>query len=214
MVVKEKLQQNLGLGILAFHIIGVVGTLYGPTRALTISLTPLNLTLSAGLIIVTHTNKSRSFYQFAVLSFVIGYVVEVLGVASGVIFGEYTYGPTLGWSLMGVPFVIGINWFVLSYGFAELANRTSAPPWAKVVLASVGMVGLDALIEPVAIILDYWQWAGDQIPTMNFLGWFAVSVVIQIFSQYLLSEFRNKFTIYLIISQIIYFCLILFFYKA
>ncbi len=214
MVVKEKLQQNLGLGILAFHIIGVIGTLYGPTRALTISLTPLNLSLSAALIVVTHTKRNRSFYQFAAFAFVIGYVVEVLGVASGVIFGEYTYGPTLGWSWMGVPLVIGINWFVLSYCFAELANRTAAPPWAKVVLASAAMVGLDALIEPVAIMLDYWQWADDQIPTMNFLGWFAVSVVIQTIGRYSLGEFRNGFTIYLIISQIIYFCLILFFYRA
>jgi len=39
------------------------------------------------------------------------------------------------------------------------------------------MVAFDYLMEPVAIGLDMWQWAGQGIPLMNYGAWFVVSLV-------------------------------------
>jgi len=43
------------------------------------------------------------------------------------------------------------------------------------------MVGLDLLIEPVAIRLDFWQWSFNKIPVQNYLGWLVVSLVLQFY---------------------------------
>lgn len=212
MGMKEKLQRNLGWVILAFHLIGVAGTLFGPTSELTISLTPLNLLLSAGLIFFTHAEPIKPLALFALISFVIGFSFEVVGVATGVIFGEYQYGPTLGWSWMNVPLVIGVNWFILSYCFAEIAGRLPLPFISRSFVGAVFMVLLDFLIEPVAVKLDYWQWTSGTIPIQNFIGWFVIALVIQFIANRVLGPIRNTLTIYLIISQIIYFSLILIFY--
>ena len=42
------------------------------------------------------------------------------------------------------------------------------------------MVGLDFLIEPVAISLDFWSWEYDIIPLQNYIGWFVIAFILQL----------------------------------
>ena len=47
--------------------------------------------------------------------FATGIAVEIIGTATGGLFGDYQYGNVLGPSIQKVPFIIGINWFITIY---------------------------------------------------------------------------------------------------
>ena len=154
----------LGIGIIIFHLIGVVGTLWPVTRALTVSLTPLNLVLSSVLLLASQQDINRSWIIVAIVVTVAGYFIEVVGVQTGVLFGVYEYGGTLGLSWLAVPLVMGLNWFLLVVLFGQLVAPYPINMVLKAVLSALGMALLDVLIEPVAISLDYWSWSLSEVP--------------------------------------------------
>ncbi|MBK7868300.1 MAG: carotenoid biosynthesis protein [Ignavibacteriales bacterium] len=57
----------------------------------------------------TRSDWNRKVIIWAVSTFVVTFTLEAVGVATGVIFGKYTYGPTLGPGLFNVPILLGIN---------------------------------------------------------------------------------------------------------
>ena len=69
-----------------------------------------------------------------------------------------SYGEALGFQLMHVPIIIGVNWFILAIGARGCANYVSEKPAVQTLIAALLMVGLDILIEPVAIKFEFWTW--------------------------------------------------------
>jgi hypothetical protein len=62
------------------------------------------------------------------------------------------------------------------------------------------MVFLDLFIEPVAGPLDYWYWQRGEIPPMNYLAWFGVSLLMQGFGYFALPVRNNPIApVYLIV---------------
>ena len=84
-------------------------------KAFFVQSTPFNLLLCFALIIWTQSQKNLAFYIFFCIAFVTGIVVEVIGVNTSMLFGEYQYGAILGPRIRQVPWVIGINWFIVIY---------------------------------------------------------------------------------------------------
>lgn len=195
--------------VLILHLVGIIGSNIPQTRDLTISLTPVNLVLSSVLLIVQSNNKK--IYNFLAVAFLIGMSIEILGVKTGWPFGTYTYGSVLGPKVLGVPLTIGVNWFMLSYSLGVIAHRVTKSLPLFLLLGASLMVGMDFIIEPVAIQLDYWAWQGVDIPLSNYLAWWVISVIILYFFHRLLREEKNTLSIPLIISQLAYFAAILIF---
>ena len=197
--------RHLGIGIILFHLIGVLGTLWVTTRELTLAVTPLNLVLSTLLIFFCQKNLDFKWILSALLIMVIGYLIEVLGVCSGEIFGAYGYGHVLGLSFYGVPVVIGLNWFMLTYVFGQIVAPLKTSLMLKALLAAAGMVLWDILIEPVAIELKYWHWDGGSIPLQNYLAWFIIGYIVQLIFLRANGMYRSNFSFYLLVSQALYF---------
>ncbi len=199
--------------IVILHLVGAVGSALPQTRDLTISLTPINLLITAGLLIYCHDAPKKRLFIFLTTSFLIGYFIEVIGVASGFPFGEYSYGRTLGFKVLDVPLLIGVNWFILSYGFGMLTAGLRANKFVKALVGALGMVGLDFFIEPIAIRFDYWAWAEHSIPLSNYLGWFVIAFLIQRLFHKLFNKNMNKQSGITIASQVFYFNFLLIFFK-
>ncbi|MBK7882949.1 MAG: carotenoid biosynthesis protein [Chitinophagaceae bacterium] len=53
------------------------------------------------------------FYSFLLICVCIGIAVEIIGVKTGFLFGNYSYGIVLGPKIQSVPILIGINWFII-----------------------------------------------------------------------------------------------------
>ena len=170
------------------YIVGFIGLRIPLTQEYFKVLSPFNLWASLILLLLFHQDFQPKFILFAIITFLVGFFIEVIGVHTGVIFGEYQYGQTLGIKLFEVPIVIGANWLILVYCsgvivehfFQNLKSSISGKIILSIIAACL-MVGLDLLIEPVAIRLDFWQWSFNKIPVQNYLGWLAVSLVLQFY---------------------------------
>lgn len=137
--------------------------------------------LLAGLI--TLATASRANIGGLLAAAGVGFIAEYIGVSSGVLFGQYVYTETLRPLLLGVPMVMASAWMIL-FAYVKqmlLPFKLSRP--VEMIIAGVWMVAIDLLIDPLAANqFGYWRWveAGAYygVPARNFLGWFAVSVMI------------------------------------
>nr|WKN35805.1 carotenoid biosynthesis protein [Tunicatimonas sp. TK19036] len=187
---------------------GVIGLAWPVTRPYFEWATPVNLIVSAIILLTFHTQWNISFYIFLIISILLGYSIEVIGVHTQAIFGAYQYGNTLGYKLLDVPLVIGVNWLILAYGFGCICAQIPIPPLFKALIAALFMVALDYIIEPVAVYFDFWRWENNTIPLQNYLGWFGVATAMQTMFMYLPFKKQNLISFYLIVTQIIFFLLL------
>lgn len=200
-----KKEHIASLALLIFYTVGIVGLLLEEYRELFLSLTPFNLLLTLGLFSWANQDFSKRFGLSFLVVFLIGFGVEVVGVATGSLFGSYYYGDSLGIKFLDVPLIIGVNWFLLAYSTKGISDKLSENIFVKSLIASALMVGLDVLIEPVAIQLDFWHWENDIIPLQNFVMWFVTAFVIQL----ILNKLANRINIFIAIS--VYIVQVLFF---
>lgn len=205
MLTKENI---CSLIIVLFHLVGLYGFLHGDLTELFIKLVPLHLLLMLILLAVSGYDGSASLPLFALIVFAAGYLVEVAGVNTGVIFGSYAYGNTLGVKIWETPLLIGVNWLILVYSTGVLLSTFKV---SKYLLAFAGasiLTAIDFLIEPVAIRYDYWSWAGEIIPIQNYVGWFIISFGMFILFTSLNFRKQNSSAIVLFVAQVLFFIIL------
>ena len=148
------------------HCVGAVGLL-SPFKQYFLNLTPLNLIITFVVIIIKQNRIDQKLIIFTFTTYLIGYSVEVIGVQTGLIFGNYSYGTVLGKKILDTPLIIGINWIVLSFSVISLINKylCNLKKISKIITGALLMVLIDFVIEPVAIDLGFWKWQHAVIPT-------------------------------------------------
>ena len=166
--------------------VGIAGHALPAALPLMLVLTP-GFSLLTGALVVAPSLAAggRRFAAWVAGAYVLTFLVEAAGVATGAIFGDYAYGPTLGWKCADVPLIIAFNWVMVVNGAVCLAGRI-LPPRAGVgrkvaipLLAGLIAAAFDFLMEPVAIRLDYWQWTGGGgIPFLNYATWFVLATAL------------------------------------
>lgn len=167
--------------------------------------TPLNLLLGAVLLFWNVPINSVKKLAIWLVAFVVGMAVEIVGVQTGAIFGNYYYGENLGLKLMGVPYLIGVNWAVLSFITAAISNHLSKQFWWAVIIGATLMVGLDVLLEPMAVVFDFWHFENGFPPLKNFVAWFVVALLLQIMIHKTILIRDVHFSLHLFLSQVIFF---------
>lgn len=188
----------------SMYLAGGLGLQLPALREFFLPLVPFNLIVSAIVLFTFHTQWNRSFVVFGVLTFLVGFGVEVAGVHTGLIFGSYRYGATLGPQWLGVPWLIGLNWLTLIYCTGVISHRLKKAWWLQAALGAVLMVGLDIFIEPIAIQLDFWQWS-QGIPFQNYLAWLIVSfLLLSIFHTFKFNK-ANRMAFFLYLLQLLFF---------
>ncbi|UZO81904.1 carotenoid biosynthesis protein [Aquimarina sp. ERC-38] len=169
-----------------------------------LSLSPLNLILFLGLII-WNTPYPMNLVIVMFIPFIIGILVEYLGVNFGLIFGEYEYGENLGFKIAGVPLMIGVNWVILTYCSASIARRVTSRAWIVAGIASLLMVLLDLIIEIAAPAMDYWEFEGGQVPLQNYIGWFGTSFIAHLLFQKWNKYHNLKISIHILSAMLMFF---------
>lgn len=177
------------------------------------------------LIVWTQKQKNAAFYLFVFVCYVVGFTTEAIGIHTGFLFGSYTYGSTLGYKLKDIPLLIGINWFIIIYcsGIAiyslqqkirsrllpEDVNRYTWWSRASIVVdGALLAVFFDWVMEPVAVALGFWQWEGAIIPTLNYISWFVVSLLLLVVFSTMRFDKTNSFAIHLLLIQFMFFLLL------
>ena len=154
-----------GIGLLAFGVDSMI------------DLTPVYLLINFALLVVVllrHTTKQKLFEAFLIAA-VIGFVAEVIGVKTGLIFGDYIYGDVLGLMIFDVPLMLGIMWALVMFSvWSILPARFS---WIRIPLAGLVAVAYDITLEHFATRFGLWAWDGS-IPFENYVGWFLIGSLI------------------------------------
>ncbi len=195
---------SIGL-ILTMHIFGAV-VIGGNLIDNFILLTPFNLLISLGLLFWNEENRNKNLLIISILCFSVGLGMEMIGTNTGLVFGEYSYGKTLGFQVGHVPLIIGVNWLMLVYASAAVVNHFGAKLHfaVKAALSAALMVFLDFFIEPVAMRYDFWSWAGDIIPIQNYIAWFVIAFGLLSVTHRLMM-IKSKTAIGLFIAQLMFF---------
>lgn len=204
---------DLSIAVLSvLYLVGIVGILL-PIHPNFILLTPLNLLVSVGLVLWYHGEWQRKTVLYLLIAYLAGFGAELFGVQTGLLFGDYAYGRVLGPKIWGTPLMIGVNWLMLGYCAGILSNTLLGHRsfWLRGTLAALMMVGLDVMIEPVAMAYGFWSWEGDVVPLQNYLGWLAVALPLEVLFAYWHPARHNKVAVALFCLQIIFFAALLIF---
>lgn len=177
-------QKYGGWLLLLFHGIGLFLFIQNPENA---SMTYLNILLCGVVLYLAESKHLNALFPLIVI-FIGGYLVEYVGVHTGIFFGDYQYGDSLGIKVNGIPLIIGINWYAIVVSSAAVARNFSKNTLTQIVMTAILCTLMDYLIEPVAIRYDFWNWNGD-IPLSNYIWWFVFSIV---FAAVYIYSSRNK----------------------
>ena len=120
------------------------------------------------------------------------YAVEFVGVTAGVPYGEFAYGVELGPTVGGVPIALPVFFIPLvvdAYLLCLLLLGGRAESAAiRVSAATAAVVAMDLVLDPGAVALGFWSYAGGWplsgvplsnvaelrfygVPLSNFVGW-------------------------------------------
>jgi putative membrane protein len=155
------------------------------------------LTLLAALIfVVVHgciALGARNMIAFVLITAVISFTSEVIGVATGLIFGAYHYTDLLGPKLLGVPPMIQIGYLATGYasvmmGRIILSLLRPVTGWAILAASLAGafiMVSWDVAMDPYqSTVTGDWIWHDGGgyfgVPLHNYAGWFGTVFVFML----------------------------------
>ena len=170
--------------------------------------TPYTLVFTC-LVFVSFQNIKEYKY---ILSFfalaLIGYISEVIGVKTSLVFGEYHYGDALGFKILEVPFVISLNWALLiNIGILTGSLINQKPIILSFISAAIITV-LDLLIEQVASEMEYWHFSDEIAQIHNYLGWFVISFIASLVFQKIMLSGNKKIALLFFSLQVFFFGLI------
>jgi len=203
-VKKYKLKISIAL-LVAFYVSGLIGILTKTTAIDFLSLTPLNLLINVILLFINHEKgRTIQWLVFFIIG-ILGFFIEVIGVNTGVVFGEYIYGNTLGWKIFETPLIIGVNWMMLTYAVVYTTGNSITNNILKALFCAAILVALDFLIEPVAIAYDFWTWSNIAVPLKNYLAWFGIGFVFCYILCHFKKESNNALAPFLLLLQFIFF---------
>ena len=210
------LKNSKNISILLIILYGVgLGGFFFQFSSYFVQLTPIQLLTSLFFVLAAHHSWKVKTVLFCIFCAVLGFLIEVVGVATGDIFGNYAYGSVLGLKFHNTPLIIGINWLLITYCSGVTVNELCGEKiswWKKSFLGAVLMVSLDILIEPTAMKTDMWHWANNIVPLKNYTSWFIVSLVMQILFQQLVGNTKNKIGYLVFILQFLFFGCLYFFH--
>ena len=207
-------EKKVRLILIIFFTVGVAGFALPATSNFFTHLTPFALLLSISALAVFHRTDryKKSLIIFSII-FISGFLIEAVGVRSGMIFGTYSYGTGLGLKLLDTPLMIGINWLLLVYCTSIIVNSFPVHDIFKIISASLLMVVYDVLLEQTAPILDMWEFEGGYAPVQNYLSWFIISVIFLLFLRLTGIKFENRMAQFIFVLQLVFFAALLLIFK-
>lgn len=171
-----KYPQQILLGITSFlFLAGVIQ--YGLGLSYVLRLTPVFLSLIAAITIIVWEAAPRTKVALAAIIVFMGYIIELIGVHTGFLFGNYSYGSALGFRLWGVPITIGLTWLLVTLSAWQIVQYGKLNIYQKFLLAGLLVVMFDLILEQFAVAYGLWAWKGGEIPLYNYVCWFGISML-------------------------------------
>lgn len=187
-----------------FQMVGMVAVMVG-LGSNVLPLSPGPLLINVILLFLHHQGPRKPLLIACALIFLLGITVETIGVQTGHLFGTYSYGPNLGPKAMGVPFMIGLNWVLLTWACAGIFRPWISNVFLSVFLSAGLMVLLDVLMEQAAPMLGFWSFTENKVPLRNYFDWFCIGLITQSVLHYALTRFSFKLSLHILSAMAVFF---------
>ncbi|HPF94445.1 MAG TPA: carotenoid biosynthesis protein [Tenuifilaceae bacterium] len=165
-------------------------------------------TVTLAVLLFFHKPFNIKFFLALLAVGVVGWAVEAIGTNTALVFGNYSYGQSLGPKIWRTPFAMLINWMISVYLVTMILRAKIVNIWRLGFAGALIMVIYDILLEPVAIRLDMWSWAGGNPPLQNYIAWFVVSFpLVMLLGKYTKGS-ENPLVPIVLICQLLFFGLL------
>ncbi len=136
------------------------------------------------------TLGTKRVLLFVILTVVISYFMEEVGVRTGLVFGPYHYSDMLGPKLSNVPLLIPLGWFMMIYPSWVVAQallggvdvRRPLGMVALALIAALTMTGWDMVMDPPMVAHGNWIWEQGGpyfgVPLHNYFGWVLTTFLV------------------------------------
>lgn len=194
----------------SMYVAGIIGLSFPISKPYFQAFTPLHLFAVSLYLIFKHWLLKPSLKIF--LGLIIGGImVEIIGVNTGLLFGNYVYDHTLGFEIFGVPPTIGLNWMIMVFTTYVLVESrfNKYSKFLKAALIAFLLILFDYIAEPVAIDLEMWHWLGDGIPPIyNYVCWFIISFLMSLVILKNKVKYDLNSCLFVLMCQILFFVIL------
>ncbi len=120
-------------------------------------------------------------------------IVEAIGIATGMPYGEFYYSDWMGFKIFGlVPWSVAFAFAPLIFGSLTISSKLVQGWKLQLVLSASILVLVDMVLDPAAVVLSIWVWLipGPYygIPITNYTGWFLTAFIASIILYYSLQR--------------------------
>jgi putative membrane protein len=179
--------------VAVIYLVGITGFMIPSMVSLFEWLIPVNILFAFAILLFGEEKMSVRHLQLFLVCFLFGFFYELAGTKTGVIFGEYAYGKSLGIALWDVPLLIGVNWFFMVYTSLHAVGIFTSNKFLQATTAPLLMTVYDFFLEPFAMDHDMWSWAEGIIPFQNYVAWYAGGLLLCAFTVWTKFPLRNRF---------------------
>lgn len=169
--------------------------------------TPLSLLLTCGVFLIHQPINKNYMIGFVMVS-LIGFISELIGIKTGLIFGNYHYGSGLGTKLEGVPIIISLNWALIVTAALGVSHKLFENKYVIAFCTAAIATGIDLLMEQVAPKLNFWFFDTGIAGLHNYIGWFAVSFLASALFYDYLKKTDYKVSAIILALQLLFFGII------
>jgi len=125
---------------------------------------------------------SRTLQTLLIVA-VLTWLVEAVGSATGLPFGQYSYTDNLQPQLAHVPLIIPLAWFMMLPPAWAIAQKVAGPNrWLFILVSAAALSAWDLFLDPQMVAWDLWVWEQPGgyfgIPWLNYGGWFLTAAVL------------------------------------
>ena len=139
--------------------------------------------------------------------------MELIGVNTGLIFGDYKYGSGLGFKIFGTPLLIGINWLFLTYTSVSILSSFKLNSVLTVIFAPFLMLIYDIVLEQVAPNMVMCDLQKVTVPIANYIAWYLIALVFAGFLKVFKINTENPMSKILLLSQFVFLFFLMLFFK-
>lgn len=144
-----------------------------------IGVVAMQVPLIAGLLPLVDRSAAAALVALTLYA----YGIEYVGVTTGVPYGQFSYGVSLG-PLLFEKFPLGLPIFfipiVMNSYLLCLLFLDDYTDRALVWSAIVTVLGMDLVLDPAAVALGFWSYGGGTyygVPLSNYLGWIVSATI-------------------------------------
>jgi len=170
-------EKRMPLNFVWFYMVGLVLFILPLTRELFTAITAFTLLLVITIVFCFQkewNSKILTWFTFIIAS---SFLLEMVGVSTGKLFGTYQYYNSLGLKLFETPLIIGLNWLFLVYASHDIAGRITKRSLLRILLGAGLMLLYDLVLELVAPVMQMWHFDSFYPPVANFVTWFLAAAI-------------------------------------